>query len=181
MTQTAGRLYTVAEFEQMPESEGRYELLNGRLVEKPVPKFAHSRIVDRIRLAYYHFDPDETLGVMLSEISVFIRDDYSPAPDLSFWVASRRPDFDAATAPYPDLAIEVQSPGQALEILTDKASEYIKAGVRLVWIIQPSKQRVLIYSSNQTRPTYHQPPADLVGDDVLPGFTLPLSRLFEKK
>jgi Uma2 family endonuclease len=39
------KLYTVAEFKKMPELHGRYELIEGRLIEKPIPKYGHSDIL----------------------------------------------------------------------------------------------------------------------------------------
>src|SRR5205085_1852424 len=114
----------------------RYELINGKLIEKPMPKVEHGLIVRTIMFALRDFDRTEKLGIMIPEVSVTIRDDYTPAPDLSFWMAERKPDRKVVIASRPDLAIEVQSPDQRLTELRDKAIEYLKAGVKLVWIIQ---------------------------------------------
>lgn len=179
MTEVAGRLYTVEEFIKMPQYHERYELLDGKLVEKPMAKYEHGLIADIIRLKLQEFDPQQKLGKMLQEVTVFIRDDYSPTPDLSFWVAGRVPGRKAPIAPYPDLAIEIQSPDQSLKSLIEKTREYQKAGVKLSWIIQPDKKKALVFRQGQQNYETIQPDGELEGEEVIPGFELKLAALFE--
>ncbi len=174
-----GRSYTAQEFEKMPEFNERYELINGKLIEKPMPKVEHGLIADIIRIALHEHDRAKNLGVMLAEISVSIREDYTPAPDLSFWMADRKPARKVLIAARPDLAIEIQSRDQRLTELRDKALEYLKAGVKLVWIIQPNKKIAAVFHLGQTKPITIQPTGELDGEDVIPGFKLKLSELFE--
>src|SRR5690348_1506287 len=145
MTQIAGRLYTVEEFLNMPEYDERYELIDGRLVEKPMAKIEHA-LIQRLILSHYErFDFEEKIGRILPEATFRLNSTYAPTPDVSFWAASRKPARKAAIAPVPDLAIEIQSPDQNLQTLTDKAKDYIQGGVRLVWVIQPNKQIVAVF------------------------------------
>lgn len=178
-TVSSERRITIEEFEQMPEFNERYELIEGRLVEKPMPKFEHSDIADFIRISYYKFDPDEKIGVMRPETSVRIRDDYASVPDLSFWLADRRPTRRTPTAPRPDLAIEIQSPDQSLKMLFDKARDYITAGAQLAWVIQPNKKTVHIFRPGQNKPEKVGRDGMLSGEEVIPGFSLAVSNLFE--
>jgi Uma2 family endonuclease len=178
MTQRAERLLTVDDFIKMPEYNERYELIDGRLVAKPMPKFSNTRMQARLLTAIRLFDPDEKLGVGVTEANVNIRPRYTPAPDLSYWVAARVPDFDVDIAPPPDLAVEIQSDGQSLGSLTSKAREYLKAGVQLVWIIQPSKRTAFVYHQGSTSPITIQQSGELDGGDLIPGFTFELAKLF---
>ncbi|NTV78897.1 MAG: hypothetical protein HGA25_07145, partial [Clostridiales bacterium] len=57
--------YTSAEFETLSEFNEHYELLDGKLVEKHIPGYDHSKIARRITKAYDRFDPDEKLGELL--------------------------------------------------------------------------------------------------------------------
>lgn len=173
------RTYTVAEFEKLPTSYERFELLEGKLVEKPVAKYEHSWIGEIIKRAVLKADPDEKIGRMLSEVSVFIWDDYSPTPDLSFWVAERVPPRKVLTAPRPDLAVEIQSPGQGIETLILKAREYIRVGVALVWLIQPATQVVLVFRQGQIEPETLTVSGELGGEAVIANFRLPVQKLFE--
>ncbi len=178
MSQSVTRLYTTAEFENMPELDMRYELLDGRLIEKPGLTLRHADIKRCIMIAYFHFDPDEKTGIILSTVSVGIDTAYVPAPDLSFWIANRRPHIDVNIAPYPDLAIEVESKWQGLPELLKKAERYLAAGVRLVWIIQPDKRSTVVIRPGQQ--IIIQPTSKLEGEDVIPGFEVKLNDLFRK-
>lgn len=172
------RLYTAQEFERMPASNESYELIGGRIVQKPVPKVQHNLIIRRILRAYDKFDPAEQLGLMLQETNVEIGPEDTYTPDISYWVASRRPKNGVLTAPYPDLAIEVQSPGQALNGLTKKAKAYQQAGVQLVWIIQPNKKIAAVFRQGYNTPVMIQPGGELDAGEVIPGFKLKLDQLF---
>jgi Uma2 family endonuclease len=75
----------------------------------------------------------------------------------------------------PDFVIELRSLTDDLELLQAKMQEYMDAGVRLGWMFNPQEQQVEIYRQGQ--PKEVRPlPTQLSGEDVLPGFVLPLSR-----
>ncbi len=77
----------------------------------------------------------------------------------------------------PDLAVEVLSEGNTRREMEQKLREYVTAGVRLVWYVDPGRQEVHVY----TAPKQHEVLAaghTLHGGEVLPGFTLPVRQLF---
>jgi Uma2 family endonuclease len=79
----------------------------------------------------------------------------------------------------PDLAVEVLSKSNTRREMKIKREEYFQGGARLVWEINPKKQSARVYTS----PNQFQeigPDGALDGDDVLPGFVLPLKRLFAR-
>ena len=108
-------------------------------------------------------DPDSVLGI-----------------DASF-VSSERlksvEDFDKFLPFAPDLAVEVLSPGNTVTEMDEKIAMYFAAGSQLVWIINPKRRTVAIYTSpfNVRILGEHD---TLDGGDVLPGFGLELSKLF---
>ena len=77
----------------------------------------------------------------------------------------------------PDLVVEVISPHDLAEAVDTKVEEYLRAGVRLVWVVHPVAQVVQIYRSNGSLEgrRVHQ---ELDGEDVLPGFLCPVRDLF---
>ncbi|MFQ3616756.1 MAG: Uma2 family endonuclease [Cyanobacteriota bacterium] len=75
----------------------------------------------------------------------------------------------------PDFVIELRSPTDNLELLQAKMQEYMDAGVRLGWMLNPQEQQVEIYRQGQPKEV-RELPTELSGEDVLPGFVLPLSR-----
>lgn len=75
----------------------------------------------------------------------------------------------------PDFVIELRSPTDDLELLQAKMQEYMDAGVRLGWMLNPQEQQVEIYRQGQPKEV-RQLPTELSGEDVLRGFVLPVSR-----
>ncbi len=102
-------------------------------------------------------------------------------PDLAFVSWDRLPGRRLPDEPVPnvvpDLAVEVLSASNTLGEMTRKRSEYFKAGVRLVWEIDPRARTVRVYTS-ETAFTDLTAADTLDGGAVLPGFTLPLVDLF---
>ncbi|MFB2936721.1 Uma2 family endonuclease [Aerosakkonemataceae cyanobacterium BLCC-F154] len=73
----------------------------------------------------------------------------------------------------PDFAIELRSETDNLSTLQEKMWEYLDAGVRLGWLINPQQQQVEIYRLGQEVEVRNLP-TELLGEDVLPGFSLSL-------
>ncbi|PSO91957.1 MAG: hypothetical protein BRC43_00100 [Cyanobacteria bacterium QS_3_48_167] len=78
----------------------------------------------------------------------------------------------------PDFLIELISPSDNLKNTQDKMQEYLNNGNRLGWLINPQQKQVEIYRPEQAVETLQSPP-NLSGEDVLPGFTLNLQRIWE--
>jgi Uma2 family endonuclease len=177
------RLYTVAEFETLPEVEERYELIDGRLVEKPMSAHPHGRIVQRLNRAITLFDPEEALGEIAQEVSTQLDKKNAPLPDLSFWKAERKPTLSEKTAPRPDLAVEVLSPHdlaskKRLEEVRSKIRKYQAVGVTLIWVINPKEKIVEVYHTGQVEPLTLGVDDQLEAEDVIPGFKMPVVDLF---
>lgn len=77
----------------------------------------------------------------------------------------------------PDLAVEIVSQDRSLAELTTKAREYIEAGTLLVWVVDPPTRTVRVHQPGLSVVTLSRDDT-LDGGEILPGFTLPLSRLF---
>jgi Uma2 family endonuclease len=93
-------------------------------------------------------------------------------PDVSFIASGRFPNEqvpDDFVSLSPDLAVEVVSPTDRPRWILDNVGEYLEAGVRLVWVIDPQKARATAYRSLTD---VHEigPDDDLEGADVVPGF-----------
>jgi Uma2 family endonuclease len=103
------------------------------------------------------------------------------SPDVA-WVEKSRieaanPDPNRFLPLAPDFAIELRSATDRLSPLQEKMQEYQANGVRLGWLIDPQNQRVEIYRVNGD-PEVLQSPTRLSGEDVLPGFTLDLTKIW---
>lgn len=81
--------------------------------------------------------------------------------------ASQRPTGHGQIAP--DLAVEVVSPNDLFEDVSRNVEEYLAAGVRLVWVIDPKAELVFIYRDDESA-TILTNKGSLDGEDVVPGF-----------
>jgi Uma2 family endonuclease len=77
----------------------------------------------------------------------------------------------------PDLVIEVLSEGNTPKEMARKLDEYFRAGVRLVWYVNPKKRTVRVYTARD-RSVLLREEDTLDGGDVLPGFALSIRDWF---
>ena len=94
---------------------------------------------------------------------------------LSRWETLNREEKEKFPPICPDFVIELRSRTDPLEEIQAKMQEYLNSGLRLGWLINPQQQQVEIYRPNQPVEIVELP-ANLTGEDVLPGFSLSLSR-----
>jgi len=77
----------------------------------------------------------------------------------------------------PDLAVEVLSAGSRPGEVRGKVADYLAAGTRLVWVVDPEHRRVTVYRT-LLAPNVLGDDAILDGEDVVPGFAVPVAELF---
>jgi len=75
------------------------------------------------------------------------------------------------------LAAEILSPSDTQEEIHEKIDEYLAVGVRLVWVLDPHDRTVTVYRPG-ARPELFNEGQELTGDPHLPGFRVPVARLF---
>jgi Uma2 family endonuclease len=179
------RTYTPQEFEALPEFEELYELVDGKLVKKPMPGDAHGRIGKRIDRKLAAFDPDESLGMMWRDTTFDVGTGWMPIPDLGFIVAERvPPESEKSVKGVPDLVVEIQSPSdlrsqKEREAAERKLADWQAVGVRIIWSINPRQKSVEVYHLGQHQPVQKLGINDeLSGEEVIPGFKMKVSELF---
>jgi Uma2 family endonuclease len=77
----------------------------------------------------------------------------------------------------PSLAVEVISPNDSIIELEENLRDYFDAGVKLVWVLNPTLRRAYVYESF-TQVRILQANEELDGGSVLPGFRLRIADLF---
>jgi Uma2 family endonuclease len=81
----------------------------------------------------------------------------------------------------PDLAVEVFSPSNREREMQERVQSFLAAGTRIVWVVYPVTRVVDVYRSNADGSlTLRTVPFEgaLDGEDVLPGFSLPVKDIF---
>ncbi len=159
------------------------ELVDGVLVEKTVGYYE-----SRVALLLGHFIElflgEHDLGIVLgTDGTLRLMPGLVRIPDVSFISWEKFPNRELPAEPIPDLvpdlAVEVLSEGNTAEEMRRKFREYFKAGVRLVWLIDPATRTAEIYSSPRKK-TILRADQGLEGGAVLPGFRLSLQELFTR-
>jgi Uma2 family endonuclease len=77
----------------------------------------------------------------------------------------------------PDLAVEVISPNDLYYEVESKVEDYLRAGVQLVWVVNPESRTVWVRRADGTGVTLHEND-ELTGEEVLPGFRSRVGDLF---
>ena len=176
------RLLTAEDLERMPDQGGRHELVRGRLVKPMPPNPFHGNIVFRLsyRLQTYLDETGIAEGFVETGFLLSRQPDIVRSPDLSVVLRARLEGMDLSRGFFPggpDLAVEVVSPGDTHDEVADKVEDYLAFGVRLVWVVRPTRRTVAVHRPGEAVKILAGDDA-LDGGDILPGFTLPLAKLF---
>jgi Uma2 family endonuclease len=155
------------------------ELVRGHLVVREPPGTRHGSIAARLSYLLSDHVYRHDLGVVCSQDTGF-RIESDPdtvrAPDVAF-IGRARADQIPATgyaAFAPDLAAEIVSPDDRPGEVLAKVAQWLEAGTRLVWVIDPGRSEARMYRDDGDLAIVG-PEGLLVGESVLPGFTCVLA------
>ena len=131
------------------------ELVRGRLIVREPPGHRHGVIAARLaRLIDNHVHEYDLGSVVAAEtgFKVFADPDTVRAADAAFISRNRAPDPPALGYPAlaPDLVIEVLSPNDHAGEVQSKIGDWLSAGSRLVWVIDPGRRRAVVYRADGT-------------------------------
>jgi Uma2 family endonuclease len=182
LTPAAEKLMTADELLRLPADE-RYELVKGVLVPmSPPPGPEHGALTNRLGYFITHHVFQNKLGEVFAAETGFriARDpDTVRAADVAYVAKERLPGklpkayLDLA----PDLVAEVVSPGNDPDEMQSKVRDWLEAGTRLVLVVYPGPRQVIVYRSLRQVVVLTEEDT-LVAEEVLPGFSCPVSAIF---
>ena len=176
-----GQAKTLMTAEQLLEIAGnrRTELVRGELVEMSPVGGKHSRIVAQLIHWLYSFVAERKLGEVGTERGFILarHPDVVRAPDVYFLSGARGEPTDGFFEGAPDLAVEVVSPEDRASLVQEKIRQYLAAGSRLVWLVDPQSQTVTAYRPSGEARVYSGE-EQVSGEGVLPGFSFRPAELF---
>ena len=189
---TQERVYTVEDvwrLEQQPlRPTEKYYLIDGELLIKMAPAQHHATAASELSRHLGNFVAEHDLGRVLIECGYHPPGDRRTVllPDVAFEAMPRAAQPPLTTyAPYmPDLAVEIISPSQTLAQVRRKAEAYLRHGTALVWLVDPIAKTAEVWRrGDDGAPNSETVSGDgeLSGDDILPGFRLPLERVFSSR
>lgn len=160
----------------------KYELVEGRLFVSEPPGVEHGSIALNVGAALQAFVEPRRLGLVTMEVGCVLRrgPDTVRGPDVTFVRFERIPASDQREKFFegaPDLAVEVISPSERAGEVARKVASYLAAGTQLVWAVYPRKRLVVVHTPGGDKRLLREPEA-LAGGDLLPGFVLPVRKVF---
>ena len=168
----------------MPDDGYTYELQAGLLVSEPLPGGRHGSVMAAVAELLRTHVKKHRLGVVFAGDSGFIlarKPDTVRGPDVAFVSTERyeqNRDTVRAFAGAPDLAVELLSPSNTTAGRHAKVADYLAAGTRRAWVVDPEAHTVTVYAS-LLWPHVLREDEFLEGDDVIPGFQVRVGELFE--
>lgn len=172
--------WTAEEFFHSPLSK-THELVNGELVKTMSTGFIHGVIAQEIGYYILDFAKKHNLGLVAAAETGFILGEKTyRGADCAFIgrESLQKHGYPQGFFPTaPDIAVEVVSPNNTSEEMMEKIDLYLKNGSRMVWIVYPNTRVMTVYRQNNVV-TLLRESDTLDGEDVLPGFQLPVEKLF---
>jgi Uma2 family endonuclease len=179
--------YTIADWDAMPYRDGnRYEIIEGELFVSCSPGLTHERVAINLILLIGKFLERSPVGEIVANIGVTLSNFSGVIPDIVVFLNEQRDTIitnDRLTGP-PALIIEVLSPGSA-NIRRDrvvKLNLYAKHDVQEYWIVDPKNKTLDRFvrkdSSLVLQETLQH--EDLLTTTVLPGFSCPMTSVFNR-
>jgi len=158
------------------------ELIGGTVVMMSPAGFDHGRFASRIVTALENHVAPRELGVVTTAEAGFQlahQPDTVRAPDVAFVRAERIPScgvkgfFQGA----PDIAVEVVSPSDRTGEVAAKVHGWLQAGCSMVWVVDPENRIIAVHAARKDVVILTETET-LLGDDVLPGFSMPVAKVF---
>jgi Uma2 family endonuclease len=171
------------------------EVVDGEFLEMSPNQRAQGVILSPLLVSLYTFALRERLGQVFTEIA-FVLDGVprknwvrgARQPDLAFIAQERVEQHNARygdrEGPWwlaPDLAVEIVSPTDAYSDVNRKIADYLRYGVRLVWIIDPQMEVIRIYTPDDPEGRTLAAADTLDAAPLLPGWTMLVSEVFHPK
>ena len=178
------RALSAEEFYWLADPEAK-ELVDGEIVPMTPAFFGHGKVAGRLVRALAEWAERTGAGTVVTAEAGFVtrrNPDRVRAPDVAFVAAARLAGrnvdegfFEGA----PDLAVEILSSGDRAIEVQAKIREYLEAGARLVWIVDPQGATVTVYRPDGAPDALGRDDV-LGGEELLPGFSLAVADLFAR-
>lgn len=183
MSTAIQQLLTADDMLRLPKDGKRYELVKGELRTMPPAGFEHGVVEMNLSTPLDQHVRANGLGIVVGAETGFLitqNPDTVRGPDIGF---VRRERIEAIGIPRnywpgaPDLAVEVVSPGDTVYQVDEKVEEWLEAGARMVWVVNPRRRNVTVYRPG-TNPIVLTINDALDGQDVVPGFSFSVAQIF---
>ncbi|PSF35039.1 hypothetical protein C7H19_18020 [Aphanothece hegewaldii CCALA 016] len=152
MVQTPSKTLTLEEFVKLPETKPASEYIDGKIIQKPMPKGKHSAIQGELPPIINTVLRSRQIARAFPELRCTFGG-RSTVPDIAVFVWDRIPcDQNGEIANIfpiaPDWTIEILSPDQSQTKVIKNILHCLKHGTQMGWLIDPDEQTVFVYNSH---------------------------------
>jgi Uma2 family endonuclease len=154
-TSTAEALMTAEEFGQRPDPGHPEELVQGRIISMPPPDRRHGFVCCQVSFLLRQFLSEHDLGRVMTNDSGVI------------------------TEQGPELVVEVRSPGDRWRPIHEKVTEYLRAGILVVIVLDPEPQTAHIFGADDAPRTLGVED-ELTLPGILEGFRVRVERFSDR-
>lgn len=175
---------TAEEFFKLHGGESNVDLVRGQVVRHPMPGAEHGYVRTNASFEVTAFVRAQKLGrVMSNDTLIRLSGETARGADVCFlsfakWPADQKLPKGMLEV-MPELVIEVRSPSDLWTDALGKMLDYIHAGVAVVVLLDPATESASVFRSGTRQDTFEKD-GTLTIPDVLPGFAVPVARLFEE-
>lgn len=168
----------------LPPDGFRYELIRGQLRQMTPSGYGHGVIVGNLTTPLGEHVRAHRLGHVCGAETGFRiarTPDTVRAPDIAFIRRDRQGEEPLPEGFFegpPDLAVEVLSPSDTAFDVDEKIAEWLRAGCAMAWVVNGRRRSVSVHRPGGLVSVLTETDT-LDGGDVLPGFRLPVARIFE--
>ena len=159
--------------------EGRRELIYGEVIEMAPAGEEHGYVEHEIDVYLGVYVKANDLGRVYPGDTGFLLasdPDLVRVPDVAFVRRERVVRTPKYYPGAPDLAVEVVSPGDSYSDVNEKVKMWLEHGTVEVWVVDPRRKTVQVFKQG-TDVTLNKGD-EIDGGDLLPGFRLPLGKIF---
>ena len=176
-----GYRMTLSEYRLTPENDGVWDLIDGVLEKQPLATVVHQMILGSLLAEINGFaaDVNPPLGCGISNVGVAFSETFAPTPDIVYACADQLHLMHGSFMEgIPNLLVEVLSEDRDRDLVR-KRDRYAAAGVPEYWIADPVNEVILVFTLSGGGYAEHTfARGDTLTTPTIPGFALPLERIF---
>jgi Uma2 family endonuclease len=175
MIQTASKILILEEFIKLPGTKPASEYIDGKIIQKPMPKARHSRLQGKLINAINKVAEEMQIAYAFPELRCTFGG-RAIVPDVAV-LRWEHIEFDENGEPIddvltsPDRTIEILSLDQSSNRVTGNILHCLKYGCQLGWLLDPDDRSILVFQPKQ-QPELRQGNDDLM---VVDGIELNLT------
>ncbi len=164
--------------------DSNWELVDGEIVWLSPANRYHAQVCAAITAALWAFAQRIGARVLAGDPGFLVGAEHQQlrGPDVAV-VSKERLDIIERSSTWgqeaPDLAVEILSPEQHGETYArPKVAEYLAAGAKVVWLVDPDARTVRVYEPNRDEYAIYSADTEINLDQVAPGFLAPVRSFF---